>query len=81
MQWPLMAFNDSYVVVYCVVLSFSVIMSAAVHDIEFRRKSWRSFCRPPVGLKQDDAELLCYLLTRKIAASWPDSFISDPRDL
>lgn len=33
------AFNDSYVVVYCAVLSFSIIMRSIEHDIGFRRKS------------------------------------------
>ena len=35
------AFNDSYVVVYCAVLSFSVIMRAIEHNVRFHRKSQR----------------------------------------
>lgn len=33
------AFNDSYVAVYCVVLNFSVIMSATEHNVGSHYKS------------------------------------------
>lgn len=31
-------FNDSYIAAYCVVLSFSVIMSATEHDVGSRHE-------------------------------------------